>query len=120
MGFLSDAASWLADQLYDHASESVTYARGSDSATITAVIGGRRRREQDQPTGRVVLVGEPMEFQFKPATIIVGGSTITPARGDRITWSSKVFEIKPHEGDDVQGPSDPFGNLITVKTVRVS
>ena len=119
---LKTAASWLATELKDHASDSVTYTRGAASATVTAVIGGRRRREEQQPQGRAVLVGEPMEFQFKPADLVVpvGGSAITPARGDRITWGGRVYEVKPHEGDDVQGPSDSFGNLITVQTVRVS
>jgi hypothetical protein len=122
MGMLSDGASWLADALMETASEPVTYTRGAAAITVDAVIGGRRRREEQQPQGRVVLVGEPMEFQFDPAALVVpaGGSAITPGRGDRITWGGRVYEVKPHEGEDVQGPSDPFGNLITVQTVRVS
>ena len=92
MGMLSDAAAHLAEVLLEHASETVTYTRGADSASLTAVIGGRRRREQLPPDGKVVLVGEPMEFQFDPTTLIVpaGGSPLAPTRHRRLACSRLI------------------------------
>ena len=120
MGMLSDAAEWLGETLLEHASERVTYKRGANSVTLDAVIGTRRRREQVQVVTRVVMVGEPMNFQFDPAELILNGQTITSARGDRIEWDGRTYDVKPVDSEPLSGPSDSFGNLVVVHTVRAA
>ena len=119
MGMISDGVEWLAESLLEEASESVTYTRGANSATVTAIIGRRRpRREEPGQEQRLRLDGEPMDFLVDPVALVVGGSTITPARGDTITWSTRVYHVTPMDGEPEYRSSDPFGHLLRIHTMR--
>ena len=118
MGMMETGDAYLAETLLAQMSQSVTYTRGRHSATVTAIVGRRTRREGQPPDAKVVLGREPMDFRFDPAALVVNGATITPQRGDRITWAGRSYDVQPLDGEPAYRPSGSFGNLILVHTLR--
>ncbi len=73
----------------------VTYARGAQSVPVTAI-------PPDSDTQVVTAEGVRArtsggEFQILKASLVLGGSAIEPARGDTITWGSKVYDVRDWE-----------------------
>lgn len=111
------AQNWLKTQMQSVYGESVTYTRGADSATVTALVGFRRDREEAQVDSRLIVDGEPMDFLIAPGDLVVGGSAITPARGDRITWDGKIYDVQPMDGEPASRDSG-YGHLLRIHTYR--
>jgi hypothetical protein len=82
---LSDGLDWLTDQLHANASRLVTYKRGTQSISLTSIIG--RRRFQRQESGGIVNVYSDRDFIVKAAELILNGVVTEPADGDKIVDS---------------------------------
>lgn len=119
----ADGLSFLADTLIDNASKSITYSRGAYSVTLDAVIGSSLLRLTDGQ-GQTFIERTDRDYLFKPADLVLNGSTTIPMRGDRITetvsGTSKVFEVNPPDGEPPWRYSDPHQKLFRVHCKRIS
>lgn len=73
---------------YTLAGEVITYARLAATATITAL---RNRQGADMVDSQGVYArASRLEWTFKQADLVLGGSAVEPARGDTITDAAGV------------------------------
>ena len=116
---LAAGASWLADQLATHASESVAYRRGALTATLAATESVPPPALRDE--NGVLEVVSDRDFSFKAATLILGTKLILPQRGDRLTKTNgEIYEVMHLEGANCYRNMDASGYLLRVHTKRVS
>lgn len=117
MNMLRDGAAWLADQLKDQGSTSVTYARGSDSVAIAGTLGRHRPKQTGDLAGfevdQFLIV-----MTFNAADLILAGNLTTPARRDVVTFTdhgiSFEYEVMPLDGERCWKESTAFGQRIEV------
>lgn len=119
---LQDGAAWLGGQLKDHAGVSITYARGTNSVSITATVTLHEYEVVDTEGFGITAVSR--DYIVHAADLVVAGSTITPRAGDRITETvggvSQTFEVmalgqlKEHE------PVDSDGLLLRIHTKKIA
>lgn len=117
MNMLRDGAAWLADQLKDQGSTSVTYVRGSDSVAIAGTLGRHRPKQTGDLAGfevdQFLIV-----MTFNAADLILAGNLTTPARRDAVTFTdhgiSFEYEVMPIDGERCWKESDAFGQRIEV------
>lgn len=96
--FFSDAIAVLNDTLDEQVGVSITYSRGTSSATLTAVVG-ETVFESDNEFG--VLRIESRDFLIKKSRLD-GAGFGEPQRGDRIT-ETQGGDTVTHEVLDRQG-----------------
>jgi len=110
---------WLAEQLKEHASRSVTYHRGAEAIAVQATIG-RTLLKLDDGYGGVRMEWTDRDFLVQAADLVLGGAAVTPERGDRITetvgLNTSVFEVMAFGGEPPWRYSDPFGKLLRIHT----
>jgi len=96
--------------------ESITYSRGDDEVTVTAVIG-RSTYEVDSLDGVFTEIAA-VDFLVKASDLVLDSQEVQPARGDSITWGTRLFEVL---GGAVppSHPSDPQGQTVRVHTKEV-
>jgi hypothetical protein len=118
---LQTGAAWLKDKLQGFAAHDVTYTRpGAGSVTVKATVGQQVYRSVDPDTGRTVLFRSDRDFILDPAKLVIGGNAVTPAEGDRILDGADTFEAIPLNGEPCSRPTDGFGKLVRVHTLKVS
>lgn len=104
--------------LKDQAGESMTYSRSPHSVALTVTPQGQRRQEVS--IGGVLLEEDIRhDFTFDAADLILNAAQTVPARGDRITWDSDIFEIVPID-DQTYTYVTSSKNRIRVHTRKVS
>ena len=107
---------WLGTVLQSHASRTVTYSRGSTTlTTVTATKAGT----DFGVSGDIVLT----DWQGQDWIIDIAelAATFTvPARGDKITDGSDVFEVMAPEGLREWRYSDPYQLRFRVHTKEVN
>ena len=110
---------WLAEQLQEHASRSVNFRRGAETIVVQATIG-RTLLKLEDGYGGVQMQWTDRDFLIPAADLVLGGFTVTPQRGDRITDTvgavTSVFEVMAYGGEPPWRYSDPFGNLLRIHT----
>jgi len=121
---LADDFASLADDLALHAGEPVTYTRGDNGVSFT-IAGAVRERATPQrqalADGRVDFTERPQDWCVRPQDLDYGAGPFEPARGDRITDAAgRVYELIPRDGEPEARPSDPYGKLWRLRTVRVA
>lgn len=112
---IADGAGWLADKLIEHASQTVTYTRAAASVSVSAVIG---RSEFEQTDGEAITRFRSVDFLIRPEDLVLSGSAATPARGDRITWGTGVYEVMDSGGRPAN--RDEHGTLWRIHTKQVT
>lgn len=119
MSFLTDAASWCADTLKEHASIEATYTRGSVALTVN-VVPGRTNDQREVPGNRTYtrVDAEWVDFHVDPSDL-VGLIPAEPRQGDRLTIGSIIREVAPMEGRPPVEQSDAFNEMALVHTLRV-
>lgn len=114
-------AEWLADQLWQHAAQEVTYVRGTEAITLRATVG--RREVLVETAVGLVERHEQWDFILRASDLVLSGVPLEPQRGDRIkhirAGTTHVYEVMPLAGEDVYRASDPFGNLWRVHAKHV-
>jgi hypothetical protein len=117
---LNAAFAHLADVMETHVGEAVTYRRrGKDDLSITAVRGRNQPQALAIADGRAELTTVPQDWLVKPAAIDFGAGPVDPQDGDRIIDAAgAVYEVKPRDGEPSWRRSDPYGNLLRLRTTR--
>jgi hypothetical protein len=111
---LEQAASWLGRMRSAHLSRTVTYSRGGDSVQLTATVG-RTEFQVDDGYG-VIQTWQSRDYLIAAADLVLGGVTIRPQRGDRITDGGTVYEVLAPGKEDVFRFSDPYGVTLRIHT----
>lgn len=104
---LKTGLAWLSDQLKEHNSRPVVYARGEQTVTIQAVIG-KTEYEKRQRDGVQIKV-RSRDFIIQRDDLILNGSQIEPRTGDHIfeTDGGIVYKYQLLPIDDKNNFSEP-------------
>lgn len=89
--FLDSAMAHAAAALKGNRGDSVTYQRGAESVSITAIVGGSAGTLVD--AGGVPYAVNSVDFIISAADLVFRGQTVEPQRGDRIIWDSRVYVV---------------------------
>jgi len=93
LSFFSDQIALGLTDILDAAGQSVTYYRGDDSITVTAVPGdGQRRGLQTE----VVRINSQRDWLILVEALTFG----VPLRGDQIVYNGVTWEVLPQDGED--------------------
>ena len=114
---LEKASSWLADQRRRHLSQMVVYSRGGQSIEIAAALGSTTFEVSDEYG--VIEKWESRDFLIAAADLMLGGVTVTPQRGDRVTAGVKVYEVLAPGKEHVYRPADPYRVTLRIHTKKV-
>lgn len=118
MSRLSAGMARLAARQLEVNGESITYTRGGESLSLTAVRG-RTRNPAETTNNRTTVRSSDIDWLIDPATIVFSGAVSEPLKGDRITVGSEVYEVwSTVSGEDCWTPSDSYGHMIRVHTRR--
>jgi len=113
---LADGAAWLAGQLKTSAGRSVTYVRGSQSATVTATVGNSAFESQME--SGVIERFESRHFVIVADDLPFG----EPRRGDRIrdTQAGTVveYELVTPRGVPLWQYADAFRASVKIHTTQ--
>lgn len=115
MSAFADAAAEVAETLAEEVGESVTYARGATSVTLTAVVGQSSETTVDDKGN--MLVVRLRDFLVRRSVLTLG----EPKTGDRITRADgSIWEVSPTSNDRGFRDSDNHGVSWRIHTKRVS
>lgn len=98
----------------------VVFSRGAlNSAAFTARRGDRDHRAMGGEYGLEISV-TMRDFWLPVASVVVGGETIEPRAGDRITEGDEVFEVAPPDDEKpaVERPAGGFDWLVHTKRIE--
>jgi hypothetical protein len=109
---LQSAVGALWQALRPAAGVAVTYTQGSTSLSIYAIPGFTEIDEQSEDGA--IRTDKVQDFIFQASDL-----TVTPSRGDSVTWGSRVFEVVQPTGDRCYSYSDQYQRMIRVHTKEV-
>jgi hypothetical protein len=118
---LAKSSQWLEDRRSQFAASTVEYLRGSQTASVSATIG---KTTFDVGDGYGVLVrSESRDFLILAADLVLAGSPILPARGDRIQETDGaatfVYEVTAPGKEPCWRWSDAFHKTLRIHTKEV-
>lgn len=97
----------------------VTYRRGSDTVSISAVVGDTRIELAEQYAGTTVI-GRVRDYIVQASDLVLGGSTTEPQIGDQIDETrgsaTYTFEVMSAGADAPYRPSDRHGKSWRIHT----
>jgi len=119
---LKTGSDWLEGMRKEHATSSVVYWRGVNSVTVVATIGQTIFAITDEYNVEVRTVMR--DYLIQTADLIIDGSVVTPARGDRIKEtvgeSVYVYEVMgPGNNEPEWRYSDDFNKTLRIHTKKV-
>ena len=118
MSLLDDALALHATRLQDAAGETVTYFRGTDSVSVTAVVG-ESVFEEVAGDGEIRPQIKTVDFLLKPADLVLSGSVTDPQRGDRVQRSDgETFDVLPGVNGSTWQWSDARKTFLRIHSVR--
>jgi len=122
VGDLESAFEWLAEQQEENNPTTITYRRDSLDAEITIdCVAGRVTSERwALADGRANLNVEPADFLIRPSRLDFGDGPTDPARGDRITVGSRVYEVVDRDGEPCFRWDSQYRTMLRVRAIRVS
>ena len=95
---LADGAAMVADAIGTHASQTVTYRRGSRDITGLKAARGQPIREIDSQFGILRIVGMP--WFIKPELLVYSSETWTPQKNDLIIESNgQQWQLLPTQAE---------------------
>lgn len=108
---LNSGVAWLVERLRQHASQAVTYVRGSEQVSLDVTVLSIAREAIDPISGAITIV-TGRDYLFPAASLILGGSLTRPQPGDRI-YEADGATIATHEvamlpGEDCWKWNDPY------------
>lgn len=122
MGLLDRAASFLATKQQQAYGRTITYARGAETATLTAWLGTSFFARSTEDPGASLVTSE-RDYMIAAADLVIGGSQTVPQSGDRILETvdgeELIFEILVTAGEPGWRYSDQTRQIIRVHTKRV-
>lgn len=115
---LADGASMVADAVSDHASQTVTYRRGTREIPGLKAARGRPIQEFDTQFGVLRIVGMP--WFIKPSLLVYSSETWTPEKNDVIVESNGAeWQVLPTQAE-AEMVLGSFGELWRLETKRVT
>jgi hypothetical protein len=116
---MQSGASFLADQLSEHASQTVTYRRGGQEIEDLSATKGAPITEVDTTYGVLRIVGTTW---FVKASLLVHQSIAwTPQKNDVIEESGgQQWLVLSENGEKEARESDPFGYIWRINTKRIT
>jgi len=122
MANLLDQASVMVDKArHEHASRTVTYARGVNSVVLQATVG-RTEAEQADEFGLYHRV-ESRDFLIRTGDLVLAAAVVLPEAGDKIRESDGatdfVYEVMAFGGEPPFRYSDPQRRVLRVHTKHV-
>jgi hypothetical protein len=113
---LADGAQTLADNMDAYASSTITYKRGSNTATLLATIGSPEVEVDTEE--QLGLASKAIVFIVTVANLpsFVGGD---PQVNDQIIYNGTTYKTFPFEGPFVWEKSDPQGIRIRIYATEV-
>lgn len=113
--FFDSAIAHAAAALKGNCGDTVTYQRGADSVSITAVIGGSEGTSVN--AGGVPYSVNTVDFLIEVSDLVLRGSTVEPQRGDRIICDSRVYVVTAENaGERPYRESGPFHQTWRIHT----
>ena len=115
---LEQGATWLGQQRVAFASRSVVYRRGAANVTLAASLGSTNTEFQD--ASGMIEQYQSRDFIVQAADLVLGGVTVLPQRGDRITDGAATYEVLAPTGMECWKWSDPYRKAIRIHTKEVA
>jgi hypothetical protein len=97
--FIQNAMQRLAAIQKEHAAQTITYRRGDNAVSLTAMPAQARYEGQNEQGIVVELVVQ--DFVFDAADLLMGGSApavVLPRDGDVIDWGGRSYLVTPLPG----------------------
>lgn len=119
---LRAAAANLAARVRSDAGNTITYARGASTVSVTATLGRTIfRTSTEYGVTRTVS----RDYLITADDLQLGGVRVIPVRGDRITevdprGDSRTYEVLAPGGEDVWRYSDAQRQILRVHTMEVT
>lgn len=116
---LKSGATWLASQLKNFASQSVTYQRGGLSVSLAASpVSPRSQVDENE---NILTRADDQDWIIVASDLVFGGSQTLPHRGDKIFWAkssteTQVYEVLAADGEEQWSWVDPHQTMIRIHT----
>lgn len=119
---LSEALDHLTTTLKGEAGESVTYRRGANTVTITAIPARTQTPIDDGVSVGVAILSE--DFIVVPDELVLAGNRTLPQPGDEIDRTvdgavTHTYVVRPESGMDCYS-IDPLRRTLRIHTKRKS
>lgn len=112
---MADAASFLADELADNLSQTVTYKRGS----LTVPLAMTKCPIRTESDGQANLDFEPCDWIVKASSLVLNSVAIEPQKKDVIIESDgQRWRVLPLDNEPEFRPVDPFRTMFRIHTKR--
>jgi hypothetical protein len=119
---LDRAEQRLSDLLKTHASRKVRYSRGAKEVEVDATVG-KSEFESAAPDGVFVVQVETRDYLIQAADLVLDGTRIVPAIGDRIreevAGETIVCEVMTPPGQAHFRWCDPAHTTLRIHTKQV-
>ena len=99
---LSDANTFLEQQLWQYAARTVSYKRGSSTINVTAVVGATRGRSEDELGMQWDVITR--DYLIRASDLMVNNQEIEPDRGDEIREQANGKTYVYRVGRDGRAP----------------
>lgn len=114
---LATGAAWLVVQLQASASVPIVYQRGNRKIAVCATPG-RKLYKLEDGDGGVRYEWTDRDFILPAASLVIGGVTVLPARGDVIkvveAGQTRVYQVLAPGGEPEFNWCDPFRTMLRV------
>lgn len=118
MSRFDDLVSRGLDRLREQAGKTVTYTRGANSVSLTAVVG-QSPHEQLDDVGMPVTA-QSRDYLFKASDLVLASVAVEPQQGDQITDSGSTYSVRSMGSEPAWRYSDHDRTTIRIHTVEVS
>lgn len=113
MNVFAESLKFASAAIQSSAGETITYRRGSLSASIEAVRAGISVPDGG---GEIVANADVVDWLVEPAKLVLDQNVVTPQRSDQIVDASgQVYDLLPGNPSDF---SDSFETYHRIHTVR--
>ena len=118
---LKTGATWLQQQLEEHASREVTYRRGAASVVVNATVGSSLLKVASGQYGEVQMVRTDRDYLIAAEDLVLSGGVVEPADGDQIhdATDGRKYEVLAPRGEPSWRYSDNRRTMLRIHTKDV-
>lgn len=115
---LLTAEAWLGSVHKTHASQDVTYQRGSATVSVKATLAPSQQAVD--ANGQVLIGYVAKDFLIHAADLMIGGRTFFPEVGDTIIHGTSSYRVvAPNAGEKPWRESGAGGVVLRITTKQV-
>ena len=118
MSRFSDQLTRGLDRLREQAGQTVTYTRGANSVSLTAVVG-QSSNDQLDDTG-MPITAQSRDYLIKASSLVLASVVTLPQQGDQITDSGATYVVRSVGSEAPWRYSDLGRTTIRIHVVEVS